>query len=94
MNDHAPILAVLSAGPLRIQNAGTEHVFVCKTGTFSLSHGQATILVERPFNIDDIDVAAIRKQLAPPAEGAAADRVDSEEVAYLELLCQVKERYA
>jgi F-type H+-transporting ATPase subunit epsilon len=94
LSGHAPILAVLAAGALRIQDAEAEHVFVCKTGTFSLAHKQATILVERAYKLEEIDVVALREQLAHAQEGTPVEPIDSEEATYLELLCQVKERHA
>jgi len=94
LNGHAPLLAVLSASALRIQDAEAEHVFVCKTGTFNLAHEQATILVERPYKLEEINVVAIREQLASLQEGTSVNAIDTEEAAYLELLCQVKERHA
>ena len=93
MNGHAPILAVLACGPLRIQDADAEHVFVCKSGTFGLADEQVSILVERPYTMEEIDVSAIRKQLSAHEQGSV-DTLDPEEASYLELLCQVKERHA
>ena len=94
MNGHAPILAVLVAGVIRLQAAGSEHTFVCKGGTFSFADNQATILVERPFTLEEIDPVAIREQLTALQNVESAGEIDSEEVAYLELLCRVKETHA
>lgn len=94
MEGHAPMLSVLATGPVRIQDAETEHVLICKTGTFSLDNNQITILVEQPYTLDEIDVSAIREQLASTNNEEAASTADSDEAAYLELLCQMKERHA
>ena len=91
MNGHAPILAVLVAGVIRLQAAETEHTFVCKKGTFALAGNHATVLVERPFALEEIDPVAIREQLTMLQDEESSEEIDSEEAAYLELLCRVKE---
>jgi F0F1-type ATP synthase epsilon subunit len=93
MNGHAPILAVLVAGAITVHSTAQEFVLVCKRGTFSMNGDQATILVEKPMKLNEIDVAVIRDRLAAQATEAPPARMDPEEVAYLELLCRVKENH-
>ena|GEM_PF-928328 len=93
MNGHAPILAVLVAGVIRLQAAGSEHTFVCRGGTFNFADNHATVLVEKPFTLEEIDPVAIREQLATLQDPESSEQINSEEVAYLELLCQVKESH-
>lgn len=94
MDGHAPILAVLVPGVIRLQTAGTERTFVCKGGTFNLADNHATVLAEQPCALEEIDPSSIREQLTTlQTEGLSAE-IDSEEVAYLELLCRVKESHA
>jgi len=93
MDGHAPILAVLVPGVIRLQAAETEHTLVCKGGTFSLADNHATVLVEEPFTLEEIDPVAIREQLAMLQNEESSEGIDPEEVAYLELLCQVKESH-
>ena len=93
LDGHAPILAVLVPGVIRLQAAGTEHTFICKGGTFSLADNHVTILVEDPFTLKEIDPVAIREQLAALQDEESSEGFDPEEVAYLELLCQVKESH-
>ena len=93
MNGHAPILAVLVTGVIRLQAAGTEHTFVCKGGTLTLADNQATVLVERPFTLEEIDPVAIREQLTSLRNVESSAGIDPEEVAYLEHLCRVKESH-
>ena len=93
LDGHAPILAVLVAGVIRLHSAETEHTFVCKGGTFNLADDHATVLVERPFTLEEIDPLSIREQLATLQTGEPSEEIDSEEVAYLELLCRVKENH-
>ena len=93
MNGHAPILAVLVAGVIRLQAAAMEHSFVCKGGTFTFADNHATVLVERPFTLEEIDPVAIREQLTTLQNEESSEEIDSEEVAYLEHLCRVKESH-
>ncbi|MCK5246727.1 F0F1 ATP synthase subunit epsilon [Candidatus Bipolaricaulota bacterium] len=93
MDGHAPILAVLVPGVIRLQLDGEEHAIVCKGGTFSLADKSVTVLVERPYTLEEIDPDFLRTQLAKlQAEEPSASL--SEEIAYLELLCRVKETHA
>jgi len=94
LNGHAPILAVLVPGVIRLQTAEGELVVVCKGGTFNLADNHATVLVERPYKLDEIDLSAIREQLATLQTDKASGGIDLEEVTYLELLCRVKETHA
>lgn len=93
LNGHAPILAVLVTGVIRLQAAETEHTFVCKRGTLTLADNHATVLVERPFTLEEIDPVAIREQLTMLQNEESSEEIDSEEVAYLEHLCRVKESH-
>ncbi len=93
LNGHAPILAVLVTGVIRLQAAETEHTFVCKGGTLTLADNHATVLVERPFTLEEIDPVAIREQLTMLQNEESSEEIDSEEVAYLEHLCRVKESH-
>ena len=93
LDGHAPIIAVLVPGVIRLQAAGTEHTFICKGGTFSLADNHVTVLVERPYKLEEIDLVAIREQLTALQTDEPSEEIDSEEIAYLELLCQVKERH-
>ena len=94
MNGHAPILAVLVPGIIRLQVEKAEVAFACKGGTFSLADNHATVLVERPYKLDEIDLSAIREQLATLQTDKPSGGIDLEEVTYLEFLCRVKETHA
>lgn len=93
MDGHAPILAVLVPGVIRLQAAGKEHTFVCKGGAFNLADNHATVLVERPYALEEIDPLSIREELTTLQTEEPSAEIDSEEVAYLELLCRVKESH-
>ena len=90
---HAPIRAVLVPGVIRLQIDGTERAIVCKGGTFSLADKSVTVLVEQPYTLEEIDPDSLQAQLAKlQSEEPSASL--SEEIAYLELLCRVKETHA
>ena len=93
LDGHAPILAVLVPGVIRLQAAEREYTFVCKGGTLNLSGPQATVLVNRPYTLEEIDPVIIGEQLAALQTDTPSEGINSEEVAYLELLLRVKENH-
>ena len=93
MDGHAPILAVLVPGVIRVQINGTERTIVCKGGTFSLVDKSVTVLVEQPYTLEEIDPDSLRVQISK-LQAAESSASLSEEIAYLELLCRVKETHA
>jgi F-type H+-transporting ATPase subunit epsilon len=93
MSGHAPILAVLVPGVVRLQVTGAERTLICKGGTFSFSDNHASVLVERPYLLDEIDPLEIRKQLTELRNEDSPEGADPEATAYLELLCRVKESH-
>ena len=93
MANHAPILAVLESGLIRLQTSDGEVKLVSKGGTLEFADDQATLLVEQPFLLDEIDVASLRQQLQTSSAEAEGEVLPPEEIAYLELLCQIKESH-
>lgn len=91
MNGHAPLLAVLAQGPIRIQTEDEERVFVCRGGTLRVAKDQATLLVESAVSMDEIDADQVKQQLA--VAGDAAEAPVSAEREYLLALQAAKERY-
>ncbi|MBU1048448.1 F0F1 ATP synthase subunit epsilon [Candidatus Bipolaricaulota bacterium] len=93
LDGHAPILAVLVPGIIRVLANGTERVIVCKGGTFNLEDQRATVLVEQPYALEEIHADTLRARIAIlQAEPQSASI--SEEIAYLELVCRIKETHA
>jgi len=94
MNGHAPLLAVLAQGPIRIHTEETEQVYVCRGGTLRVAGNEATLLVESAVSIDEIDVEQARQQLAASgdAEGTEPPSAAAERE-YLRALLAAKERY-
>lgn len=93
MDGHAPILAVLVPGVIRLQIDGEELIIVCKGGTFSLADKSVTVLVEQPYTLEEIEPDSLHIQLAKLQASESSPSL-SEEIAYLELLCRVKETHA
>lgn len=94
MDSHAPILAVLVASVVRVLIGGEEQVIAIKGGTFNMADNHATILVERPYKLEEIDIDDLTKQLATLQTHESSTAAMTEEIAYLELLRRVKETHA
>jgi F-type H+-transporting ATPase subunit epsilon len=63
MDDHAPLLATLRSGPLRVKTPDSERVFACFGGTLHVSaDATVTVLVEDAVAAEDIDLASIREE--------------------------------
>jgi len=94
MDHHAPLLAVLATGIVRLRTADAEELgFVCSSGTFDFADNRATLLVERPVRVDEIDEADVRQRLDALRSEMSAGDDRSEDVAYLELLLRAKEAH-
>ena len=73
MDDHAPLLATLRSGPLRVQTSDGERVFACFGGTLHVSDdASVTVLVEDAVAAEEIDLASIEEE---PEERRAMMRV-------------------
>lgn len=90
LEGHAPLLAVLVPGVVRLMADGQDVVIVCRGGTVDAVPGKVTLLVEDPYTLDEIDTDAVQARLAElHADGSA-----QEDAHYLQLLCEVKDRHA
>jgi len=94
MEGHAPILAVLVPSVVRVQIGGTEQVIAIKSGTFNMADNHVTILVEQPYKLEDIVIDDLTEQLTALRAQEPLTAAMLEEIAYLELLCHVKEPHA
>jgi len=90
MDGHAPLIAVLAPGAIRIQDAGQEHVYVCRGGTLRVGDDATTLLVESALALDEIDAESVHEQLA--ALGASEDSAADDEE-YLLALQAAMERH-
>lgn len=94
MEGHAPILAVLVSSVVRVQIDGAEQLIAIKGGTFNMADNQVTVLVERPYKLEEIDIDDLTEDLTALRAQEQPTSATSEEIAYLELLCRAKEPHA
>lgn len=97
MADHAPLLAVLDAAPLRIKTAEGEYAFALLAGVLRVSEKGVTILAREAIPATEIDLAAVEKRRAE-IEETLATSPDVESLRF-ELAClraqeRVGERHA
>ena len=90
MNGHAPLLAVLDRGPVRIHTKDGVRVFACHPGTLRVSADRAALLVESAVPLEEIELSDVEARLAGLGEGGAAD---TERREHLALLHATRERY-
>ncbi len=73
---HAPLLAELAPGLLRIRTANGDHGFACFGGTLSMDSNRVVILGSEIVPREEIDLEGARRAAAdatlPPAELARA----------------------
>jgi len=90
MDDHAPMLAAIGRGPLRVKTSETERVFACFGGSLRVSPGaEVTVLVEDAVPLEEIDLA-----LGESAQGSTPAETDEGVDARRDLLHRIKETYA
>jgi len=90
MNGHAPLLAALAGGTIRIQETEQEHVFVSRGGTLRVTSEGATLLVESAQSIDEIDPAALQSELDSLE---ASNDGTGREATYIRALLAAKEQH-
>ena len=91
LDGHAPLLAVLDGGPVRIHTADETRVFACRRGTLRTTGDRVSLLVESAVPVEEIDLSDIEARASKLGEGD--DVADVEEKEHLALLRTVKERY-
>jgi F-type H+-transporting ATPase subunit epsilon len=64
---HAPLLAELAAGPIRIQTASGERQFACFGGTLAVEGDRMVILGSEIVPREEIDLEAARRRAADVA---------------------------
>ena len=81
---HAPVLAILKYGVIKIRQAGREDLFAVAGGIAEVQPDIVTILADAAENIEDIDI--IRAKAAKKrAEDALAKITPADQDAYLTL---------
>jgi F-type H+-transporting ATPase subunit epsilon len=91
MDGHAPLLAVLGKGSIRIHTADGTRIFACRRGTLSTTGDRISLLVESAIPVEEIDLSAVEARVSQLGEGDGA--ADVEEKEHLAFLRTVKERY-
>ena len=91
MDGHAPLLAVLARGPIRVHTDGETRVFACRRGTLRTTGDRVSLLVESAVPVEEIDLSAVQARIAQLAE--KDDVANAEEREHLTLLRAVRERY-
>ena len=91
MDGHAPLLAVLDRGPIRVHTDGETRVFACRRGTLRTTGDRVSLLVESAVPVEEIDLPAVQARITQLAEND--DAADAEERDHLTLLRVVGERY-
>ena len=91
MDGHAPLLAVLARGLVRIHTANETRVFACRRGTLRTTGDRISLLVESAVPVEEIDLSDVEARVSQLGEGD--DVADVEEKKHLALLRTVKERY-
>ena len=91
MDGHAPLLAVLDRGPVRIHAGGETRIFACRRGTLRTTGDRLSLLVESAVPLEEINLSEVESQMAQLAEND--DPASVEEKEHLALLRTVKERY-
>lgn len=91
MNDHAPLLANLRNGPLRVKTSAGEHVFACFGGTLRVAQDGITVLVEDAVPVEEIDLGEIQRDLSETDEAIADEAQRLQRRKRLLLLQRIKE---
>jgi len=91
LDGHAPLLAALAPGAVRILGRNGERIFACRRGSLRVRGDRAVLLVQSAVPLEEINEELVRARLAELREGGAAR--DAEEVEALLVLQAVRERH-
>jgi len=73
MDGHAPLLAQLADGPVRIETAQGPRVFACFGATLRVEANVVNVLVEDAVAANDVDPADVAEQLTRMTDEASAE---------------------
>jgi F-type H+-transporting ATPase subunit epsilon len=59
---HAPLVAMLKAGEIRVKSAGEWHTFAAGPGYFKVQQDRALVLVDDAVRAEEIDVEEARRE--------------------------------
>ena len=84
LDGHAPLLAQLRDGPVRIKDADGEAAFLCGQGTLEVRDDAVTILTTDVEPLAEVDLDALHRRASDPdvpadARAAAGERLRAAE---------------
>jgi len=77
---HAPLVAMLKAGEIRVKSGGEWQAFAAGPGYFKVQQDRALVLVDDAVRAEDIDVEEARREIEEAKELLA--RIDAGEEEY------------
>ena len=77
---HAPLVAMLKAGEIRVKSAGEWQSFAAGPGYFKVQQDRAIALVDDAVRAEDIDVEAARREAEEAREALERVEAGDEEV--------------
>ena len=77
---HAPLVAMLKAGEIRVKSQGEWQAFAAGPGYFKVQQDRALVLVDDAVRAEDIDVEEARREIEQAKELLA--RIDAGEEEY------------
>jgi F-type H+-transporting ATPase subunit epsilon len=77
---HAPLVAMLKAGEIRVKSAGEWRSFAAGPGYFKVQQDRAIALVDDAVRAEDIDVEAARREVEEARAALEAAEAGDEEV--------------
>jgi len=96
MARHAPLLAVLDAGPLRVKTDREELLFAVRGGLLRVLEDRVMVLAEAAIPADEVDLASLEVRMAE-TESALALTLKKQDLlrerAYLRAQKRTKERH-
>jgi F-type H+-transporting ATPase subunit epsilon len=87
MDGHAPLLAVLDRGAIRVHTDDGMQVFAARRGTLRTTGDRISLLVESGLPVEEIDLSDVATRLS------ALEESNAEEREYLAAVQAVKEQY-
>jgi len=77
---HAPLVAMLKAGEIRVKSAGEWQSFAAGPGYFKVQQDRAIALVDDAVRAEDIDVEVARREAEEAREALERAEAGDEEV--------------
>ena len=78
---HAPVMAMIRPGPLRIVNDGTERRIFVNGGFADVTPAGLTVLAEEAIDLAEVDAATVEQHLKDAREDLTLARDDAARIA-------------